>query len=191
MPSFTVHLDRRYQVAGVYNAGAGKTAWTLPVPDATVNTIVIGEGGLSNAGLIITSGITYNSAQKTYSVNGNYGGYESILGIQFPMQVDLSVPYPISQQQNAEINVWRQVRYLDLAHFRSAGFTVQSAMTGRATRTWTFAGSSDGTAEASGVFRAHCNGNADQQTVSILSSSAKRVCVAAATFNMDANTRRD
>lgn len=191
MPSFTVHLDRRYQVTGVYNGGNGRTYWTILIPDQSINTIVIGEGGGSSSGTEITTGINYDSLTKSYNVLGNYGGYESILGIRYSMQVDLSVPFPKSFQQNPEINVRRQIRYLDLAYFRSAGFVVQSVMTGRTTRYWSFAGSANGDAEASGVFRAHCNGDADSQTVSITSSSIARVCIASATFNMDVNTRRD
>jgi len=189
MPSFTVHLDRRYQVAGVHSAGV--TTWTLPIADAAVDTIVIGEGGGSNSGLVITSGITVGVSGKTFSVTGNYGGYESILGVAFDMQVDLAVPFPKSQQNNPELKPWRQVRYVDIAYHRSAGFLVQSAMSGRATRTWTLADPAAGTAESSDVFRANCNGNADGQVISILSSSPKRVCVVSATFQMDVNTRRD
>lgn len=200
MPSFTPHLDRRYQLAG-FDYTAGHTSWQLPFNDTAVNCLVIGDA-FAAAGTVYLSGtidgVVHNdfalsSGLVTLTASGvNYVTTDAcILGVLYSMTIRPTRPFYRDQQGNADFVTRIGVRHLDVAYYQSGGFLVRRTMTGRANSDRTFAG--DGTVTAVGKMRAHLNGNTKDAywTVQSLASVPKRVVIPSISFDVDANARRD
>lgn len=198
MPSFTVHLDRRYQLTAHINSGHSR--WALPFHDTSVNCLVVGDG-FGDAGTVYLAGtidgVVYNdfsiaAGYLTLNANTNdYTAHECTMGSLYSMELEPTRPFYRDREGNADPITRIGVRHLDVSYYRSSGFRVRREMAGRANKDKTFAG--DGTVAATGKLRANLNGNTDDATWKILSlpSVPKRVVIPSIRFDVDANARRD
>ncbi len=198
MPSFTTHLDRRYQLTATYSAS--RSRWALPFNDTTVNCLVVGDS-FGDAGTVYLSGTIDGVAYNDFSVSAgvlvmttvttDYSGAECTMGSLYSMSIVPTRPFYRDRNGNADFVTRIGVRHLDVAYYKSSGFRVKRAMTGRADSTRTFAG--DGTVSLVGKLRAHLNGNNKDATwtVESLPTVPKRVIIPSLQFDADANARRD
>lgn len=198
MPSFTVHLDRRYQLTG--HSNLDHTRWALPFHDTTINCLVVGDG-FADAGTVYLAGtidgVVYDdfsitSGYLTLDVNENdYTAHECTMGSLYSMAIVPTRPFYRDRNGNADFVTRIGVRHLDVAYYQSSGFRVRRTMTGRSDALRTFAG--DGTVNSVGKLRAHLNGNNKDArwTVESLPTTPKRVIIPSLQFDADANARRD
>ncbi len=189
MPEFSPHMDRRQELtAGTHSAGT--TTWTLLYADPSINCLIIGSG--ASVGTVITSPTLNTSTYPfTVAVTGNYNGATACVGVTYEWYIIPTKPIRIRQDGTPDFTSKMSVRYLDVAYHLSSGFTVRRAMTSRADTDKAFAGNSDGSVTAKGVFRAHLNGNTTDAVWSIRSTSPKRVVVPSIEYLTDIDTRRD
>lgn len=182
-------MDRRQELtAGTHSAGT--TTWTLLYADPSINCLIVGSG--ASVGTVLTS-LTLNTSTYpfTVAVTGNYDGATACVGVTYEWYIIPTKPIRIRPDGSPDFTSKMNVRYLDVAYHLSSGFTVRRSMTGRADSDRVFAGNSDGTVTAKGTYRANLNGNTEDATWKVLSSSPKRVVIPSIEFLTDINTRRD
>lgn len=187
-------MDRRQELTGgSFSVGTGKTTWTLLYGDPSINCLILGSGGSVGTVFPIVAGPDLNTATHPYtvSVTGNYSGITACVGVTYEWYIIPTKPIRIRPDGSPDFTSKMNVRYLDVAYHLSSGFTVRRTMTQRADSNRVFAGNSDGSVTAKGVFRAHLNGNTEDAVWSIRSSTPKRVVVPSIEFMTDINNRRD
>lgn len=182
-------MDRRQELtAGTHSAGT--TTWTLLYADPSINCLIVGSG--ASVGTVLTS-LTLNTSTYpfTVAVTGNYDGATACVGVTYEWYIIPTKPIRIRPDGSPDFTSKMSVRHLDVAYHLSSGFTVRRSMTGRADSDRVFAGNSDGSVTAKGLYRANLNGNSEDATWKVLSSSPKRVVIPSIEFLTDINTRRD
>lgn len=195
MPSYTVHLDRRYQLTGTY--GAGNTTWTLPFADPFANCLVVGETHADTGKFYTKVGTTEVSGQTgTFTVSGatvtitgiDYSSIPCVIGTLYTMSLYPTRPFSVDSTGAPDPVARVQVHGLDVSYHLSAGFDVVRTMTGRTSATRSFVAT--GAPTNTGVYRALLNGNTKDATWYIQSTSPKRVVIPSIYFHTDANDRR-
>lgn len=182
-------MDRRQELtAGTHSAGT--TTWTLLYADPSINCLIIGSG-VSVGTVINNPTLNTSTYPYTVSVTGNYNGATACVGVTYEWYIIPTKPIRIRPDGSPDFTSKMNVRYLDVAYHLSSGFTVRRTMTQRSDSNRVFAGNSDGSVTAKGVFRAHLNGNTEDAVWSIRSSTPKRVVVPSIEFMTDINNRRD
>lgn len=189
MATFSPLLDRQYQLThSGTTSGPDTTTWTLPIADAKVDTLILGDDFGVNAGTVypvVPSG-------NTVTLTGTFTAGPVVIGVAFPASVQLTRPFSGTRGQNPDFTSHAQVRHVDVSHHKSGPYTVQHAwLDNRVTRTRTFSDDHSADAESTGRFRARLNGNADKSVYSIVMPEPKRVLIASVYFELDDNKRRD
>lgn len=178
---YVVHLDRRYELLGVYDSGTNITTWTLPAVDETVDTIVLGADFSMGAGYW-TPPTDVTGATVTKLGKYDYG--PCILGHAFDMSVLLTRPFARDQNGNADVKSWLQIRRLVMTHHRSGYYQVRSRMTGRTDRTRDFIATTM-SGQTFGCLAFNCNGRADDSRIYLGNDSPRPMTISALQYECD------
>lgn len=189
MPTFTHILDRRYELThSGTTSGPDTTTWTLPIADAKVDTLILGNDFGQNSGTVYP----VTPSGNTVTLSGIFTAGPVTIGVAFPARTTLTRPFTGTRGQNPDFASHAQVRHLDISHYKSGPYeVVQAWIDGRTSRTRTFSDSNSADAASIGRFRARIGGNADKCTYTIQVSTPKRVLIASVYFELDDNKRRD
>lgn len=82
---FSVRLDRKQTLTGVY--AAGETTWTLPHGDASIDTIVLGSAFGDSTGSVIQ--IEHDASPTTLVLDGDYSAGPVFVGRPYSAEVEL------------------------------------------------------------------------------------------------------
>jgi hypothetical protein len=189
MANFTHILDRRYELThSGTTTGPDTTTWTLPIADAKVDTLILGNDFGQNSGTVypvVPSG-------NTVTLSGIFTAGPVTIGVAFPAMTRLTRPFTGTRGQNPDFTSHAQVRHLDVSHYKSGPYeVVQAWPDNRPSRTRTFSDSNSADTASIGRFRARLNGNADKSYYTISVPNPKRVFIASVYFELDDNKRRD
>jgi hypothetical protein len=167
---YTIHLDRRIELTGVF--AAGNTTWTLPFP---------APGSTLNRAVLKTSGTVVDLSTAVYSGNtiviaGNYAGL-AFLGRNFDFQLQLTPPYFRDGQGVPDQMIAILLSSIVIAYQNSGDFSVRCDYDdARADITTSFApvGVID-----TGRFVDMTEGDGEHMTVYIESNSPKQLTISA------------
>lgn len=180
---YVVHLDRRYELLGVYNSGTNLTTWTLPYPDATVDTIVFGEDfGLAAGYYTAPTSVAGTSVTKM----GRYDAGMCIIGHAFTAVIKPTRPFVRDQNGASDIRSYTAVRDLVTAHHRTGHYTVNAAMSNRADRSRAFNAAEP---QEYGTLRSRLIGRADQNVITIESDDPRPFAISGLEWLVDFNPR--
>jgi len=133
---YSVLLDRRQEVQGVYDVGTNTTSWTLPYLDPLSSTLVLGPNWDTDdsdpvqrlAGLILEvdvteeSGVTVLVAEGKYDVNDAGEPSPVYIGRDYEMRVKLSQLFVRDEEGHARFGnttlLGGRLRFKDTAYFR-------------------------------------------------------------------------
>ena len=176
---YPVRLDNRVTKTGVY--AGGWTTWTLDVPDATLDTAVLGPAFGSSAGTVLSLNRVHASAYKTA---GDYSAGDVQLGRGYTMRAVLSRPYIRSEDGSTILDGTVRIHKFITNHKDTGEYTLQVEHTRRAsskTRSKTFTPTFD-LIEPEGSFQMLVKGRAVDATLSISSTSPKPCIITAAEY---------
>lgn len=125
---YVVHLDRQFELTGVYSDP--NTTWTLPdsVEDDTLDTIVLGPDFTDSGGVKTPS----NSA-GVLTLVGDWSAGEAIIGRGYTMSVELSEQY-VRDFNNIAVQTGRlQIKRIDTHHHNSMAYSIRANMRARST----------------------------------------------------------
>jgi len=166
---YTIHLDRRLELTGVY--AAPNTTFTLPFPaqGSTINRAVLKTSGT----VVDLSGATFNGS--TIVIAGDYSATPAYLGRYFDFQLQLTRPFFRDNNGIPDLMVGILLNKITLAYRNSGDFSVRLDYDdARADVTSTFTPTA--TTE-SGIFMAWTRGDCEHATVYIESSSPKQLTI--------------
>src|SRR3990167_5739551 len=123
---FAIHLDGRIAKAGAYNPDTGITTWTLPAPDAEIDTIVLGEAFGDKAGKVL---VPASNSGLSVTATGDFGGGRvAVLGRSYNMALKLSRQFFRDDSGVVVAKNRVQIDRIRIMHRESLAYTVRSAM---------------------------------------------------------------
>lgn len=123
---FRVHLDRLIKLTGVYNAGTGRTTWTLPYADSSPLFSVVRE----DTGFLITNAT--KATDSAITALGNFSSFACWIGRQYTMRYRFSEWVIKAPSTNVGVLQGRlQVRCLTLGMIETGEFTIEVTPPGR------------------------------------------------------------
>lgn len=140
---FLVHLDRRCELTGVYDAANDWTTWTLPYADAGSFAVVLSDAFGVDAGNALT--VTRPSATTVRSL-GNWSAGTCYVGRNYTMTYGFSTIYERDQSGVAVTNGKLKLRRMYLTYQNTGYFRAEVIPKGRVTYTYEFTGKYVGTA---------------------------------------------
>lgn len=182
---FPVLLDRKVRLQGSYDGGSNITAWTLPIVDESLDTVVLADtafGSLNGTVLdaLNTSGVV--------TVEGDYTDGEVIIGRRYDMSVELSRPYRRNQRGEAVISdrIAHTVQYF--AHRNTGDYTVRVAMNAvpaRSDREKAFTVTTVGSLQENGELRTVFGGKAEEARFFVESDSPRPVTITGVKYTIE------
>lgn len=115
---YSVRLDRKMSLIGVYDSGTGITTWTLPMDDASITEIVLGSGFGDSKGLRIT--VDHDADPDVMTAAGDYGTYAAWVGRPYTASVQLSEQF-YRDQNGKVVEGTLSIRRIRVRH-RDTGF---------------------------------------------------------------------
>ncbi len=176
--NFTVgiRLDNMVLNTGSYNAGTGKTTWTLTVPDGSITHAIIRPG----------TAVALTKTDSThYWAIGDYSTYAAWLGGTYVMSVELSKFYRRDQNGATLLDSVLQLVKLVLNHHNSGPYSLNIVQPLSRNRTITYTPIINPEEEGRASF--YILGNAKDTDLTIQATGPKPVAIAtgecAVTFN--------
>jgi len=181
---FSVRLDRKAAVTGVYDAVNNWTTWTLPYDLTGLTPVgVFGSAFTNKAGFIIPNLVVVSAAAGTVRVAGqNYGGNPCHFGVRFTSRYQLSrisVPIQTGGKGVAAMTDGRlQVRDVFFSHADTGHYTVTCTYPSRPDKVYSFSpltiaetALTGQVAFSTGRFRVPARGKNDLLTIEITDDS--------------------
>jgi hypothetical protein len=182
---YSIHLDRKCRLLGVYSAGTGYTTWTLPILDTTLTTIVLASAAFgSNNGKIMVG--TYDTG--VVSIAGDWSAGYAVIGRPFLMSVELSRPYRRNRLNEAIISDRLQHAVQYFSHRNTGDYTIRvatDAPPSRSDRTKDFTVSTIGAVEEQGETRTSMSGWAEKTHFFVESDSPRPCTISAIKYTVD------
>jgi hypothetical protein len=167
--NFTIHLDRLTPVTGVY--ADGKTVWTLPYSDASMDFVVVRDNGSQIPAVTKT-------ANNTLEARGDHSASVCWIGKNYTKRYTFSQWYLKNSDSNvAIVNGRLQTRSITLHHKDTGYFRIEVTPQGRDTIKHEYAGVVLGVSNMglpslhTNKYRAPVWSNAESVTVSILNDT--------------------
>ncbi len=174
--SWGIHLDNMVSKTGSYNAGTGKTTWTLTIPDGSITHAVFPAATV----VALTK-----TGSTSYWALGDYSASAAWLGGAYTMSVELSKPYRRDQNGSAMLDSVLQLVKLVLNHQTSGPYSLYISQPLSRTRTITYTPSTSPETEGRASF--YVLGNAKDTDLTIQATGPKPVAISAGelavTFN--------
>jgi hypothetical protein len=169
---YPIRLDCRHTETGVYSAGTGKTTWTLPLADSSLDCLVLGNAFGANAGKILTP---TNNGTTSITYDGDYSAGPVQIGRKYTMDVELTRPY-VRDTDNTYLDGHVSLLRIRTNHSNTGTYTVRitdkEAL--RADRDFVFsAGTADDDLEEEGTFTASVMGEASKTEIHLVSTSPR------------------
>lgn len=134
---FTVHLDRRQELLGVYDAVNDWTTWTLGFVDASDFTVVLGTAfGVDSAGALNTTRPTTSTIRAV----GNYSAGTCYVGRKYTERYRFSEQYVRDGKNVAVTTGTLKLRRMAVNYDQTAYFRAEVTPLGRSTYTYEFTG---------------------------------------------------
>jgi hypothetical protein len=133
---FLVHLDRRKELTGVYDAGNNWTTWTLPYVDSGTFAVVLGTGFGDDGGALLTT--TRPTTSTIRAAGGDYSAHSCYVGRTYTQRYRFSEQFVRDQKSvsvaTGKLRLKRMaVRFSDTGYFRA-----EVTATGRSTYTYEY-----------------------------------------------------
>lgn len=181
---YAPRLDSRAVLAaGTYNAITGKTTWTLPLVDPTIDCVVLSDS-FAIPGLVLAVTQIGRGSSGTVLAPGRHDDGPVIAGRRYTMSVELSRPYRRDRQGTAIIGDRLQVVTLYASHVNTGDYTVRVSLPRRADRQRVF-GAVAGTLEETGELRYCVSGKTEEMQVFIENSTPRPTAVTAVDYLVD------
>lgn len=173
---YSIHLDRKCRLLGVYNAGSGKTVWTLPIADSSLTTVVLASTSFgADNGKVFTG--SYGAG--AVSVSGDYSASYAIVGRAFTMSVELSRPFRRLYSGEAVISDRVQLGVFYASYRNTGDLTIRASspvVPARSDRSKSYA-APVGTVTEEGELRFLLSGRAEETRVFLESATPRPVTV--------------
>lgn len=134
---YTILLDRRVALTGVYDAPNNRTTWTMPYADSGDIRVVLGTGFGSSAG---TQLATTQPSTTTVRATGDYSAAPAFVGRAYEMRYTLSELHMRDDKQGAVKTGRLQILRMYLAYKSSGYFRVEVTPKARETYVYPFTG---------------------------------------------------
>lgn len=181
---FTLHLDRQMTLTGgSYNAGTGRTTWTMPVSDSTIDAVYVGSSYV-NVGARLTPTVVGSSI----SVAGDYHTGSVVAGRTFTMRGKLSRQFMRDQNGASILNMRVTHRETVVRHAEAGSYTLIGAMDNRADRYKQFT-APDATVAGDGQIVAFINGDSEALTFTLESTDGRPCTWSSLEMTVDADAR--
>lgn len=177
---FAPRMDSRIELTGVYNSATGKTEWTLPFNDTTIDSVVLGNDFGALAGLVVP--VQSVSHGLAFAV-GRYNAGPCLLGRRFTANIDLTRPFRRDQNNHAILGDRLQMQLVQTAHSNTGAYSVVASMPNRTDRTREY--NPTGLIEESGSFRVPMNGDTKTMQLSIQSDSPLPFTIASVDYTAE------
>lgn len=142
--SHLVHLDRRYSLTGVYDAGANETTWTLPHADTDTYQVVLGASfTVKGAKLNVT-----HPTSTTLVALGDYSAGTCFVGKPYSLLYRFSELYIKNSEKVAVMDGKLMLRNIAISYTDSSYFRVEVTPKQREKNTYVFTGRELGAASA-------------------------------------------
>tara|TARA_Y100000401_G_scaffold21977_1_gene14707 strand:+ start:4493 stop:6550 length:2058 start_codon:yes stop_codon:yes gene_type:complete len=173
--TYNIRLDRKTSLSGTYNAGTGKTTWTLPyVYDGTMKAVKSGSWTTQK-------GIDLNVTRPTTSTVeavGDYSASAVIVGIPYTLEYTFSNQY-VREEKAAVTSGRLQLRTFTLTYEDTTFFKIQVTPEFRSTYEYEFNGLFlnegasvlDAVRLDDGTYRIPVQAKNDQVTIKVISDS--------------------
>jgi hypothetical protein len=176
-----INLDRQVELTGTYSGG--NTTWTLPIPDETLDCIVLGEQFGSQAGDIKTPD-SVNGA--TVTLAGDWSAGPVVIGRKYILTAKMTRPYIRDRRGFADADAWLQIREVTTYHHLTGAYQLRTVMPRRGDRVKEF---EQDTLDDRGTYKARFNGNAQDMQIWIESDSPKPCTITGVEFIVDYASR--
>jgi hypothetical protein len=181
---FALHMDRQITLTGgVYNGGTGRTTWTAPVSDSTLNAVYVGSSYV-NVGARLTPTVVGTAI----SVAGDYHTGSVVVGRTFTQRLVLSRQFVRDQNAVAVLNIRLTNRETIVRHSDAGSYVLTGAMNNRTNRVKQF-DSPEGTVGGAGQIRAFIPGDSSSLTFTLESTDARPCTWASIEMVVDADQR--
>ena len=139
---FSVLLDRKTSVTGVYNSGTNLTTWTLPYPETATRSVVLGGNWSTN---FRGRSLQVNQASNTtLTATGDYSSNPAFVGRNFNFKYEFSKFYVREAKtatSKASVNLGRlQIKKMALVFGDTGFFEIDITPLARTTGTHKFTG---------------------------------------------------
>ena len=139
---FSVLLDRKTSVTGVYNSGTNLTTWTLPYPETATRSVVLGGNWSTN---FRGRSLQVNQASNTtLTATGDYSSNAAFVGRNFNFKYEFSKFYVREAKtatSKASVNLGRlQIKKMALVFGDTGFFEIDITPLARTTGTHKFTG---------------------------------------------------
>ena len=139
---FTVLLDRKTSLTGVYDSGTNKTTWTLPYQESNSREVVLGGSWSSTQkGRNLTLA---SSTNTTLVVDGDYSANPAIVGRKYTFKYTFPTFYVKEQKaggSSTSVNIGRlQLKNMSLVYGDTGYFEVVLTPLARTATTYKFTG---------------------------------------------------
>lgn len=191
---YTVLLDRKVEVTGVYNSGTGLTTFTYSPADTNMSTIVLGADFGDLAG---QSKTPTRTSSTTLTLPGDYSAGPVYIGREYTKTIEFSRPYVRDRDGTSVVHGRLQLRSLVSNHRNTGTYKVRIVQGGRPTRDHEFTPNRvnvtniDQTIiEAEGAFSTLIMGRSDETALRIVNDTPMPSIITAAEWIVDFYTRR-
>lgn len=127
--SFQVYLDRRCEITGVYNAGTGRTDFTLPYPlDASRRPqfrLVLGNAFPDAPGAAYDGSDLTWASTTVFSIAGDLTAGPCVVGLKYTMRYVFSRQYPQNSRGEAIHTGRLQLKTFSIYHTDTAYFRAE------------------------------------------------------------------
>ena len=176
---YAPRLDSMIELTGVYSSATGKTTWTLPTADSSINAVVLGDSFGHNSGRVLTP-VVYGTLVLCA---GNFSAGPCIVGRTYPFYVDLSRPFRRDQDGRAVLGDRLNIESVVLDHRNSGEYDIiATRLSNIALRTRSLTLPAGDIIVSEGTMRAMLNGEAHSYGYTVYSLSAKPVTISSVEF---------
>jgi len=179
---YTPRLDRRVCVTGTYDAGTGKTTWTLPFTDDTIDAIVLGSDFTVLNGRVLTPD---SNVSGTVQIDGDYSAGQVVIGRLYTKSVELSRPYVRDRNGVADPDARVTMRHIVTQHQNTGEYSIRAVKPTTTTRERTFNNGGIDTLEETGSLKAFLQGDTDATIWFLRNASAKPSAISNLEFIVD------
>lgn len=157
--NFSVCLDHKVSLTGVYDAGTNLTTWTLPWAYAAGTVAVLGSAFLSRKGEVLQT--TQGTTNLKAVASGDWSAGAAFLGVPYEARFRFSEQFVKDKDGVSIASARLKLRRMLVSYVDSAYFTAEVTPLGREKYSYTFSSRTLGTAGmllgsiglASGSFR--------------------------------------
>ena len=177
---FPIRMDHMVEVCGTYSAP--DTTFTLPFnpTDAGINAIVLSSAFGSEAGTVITTGLSVGPSDVV--VTGDYSAGRVMLGRTYDMELELTPPFLRLQDNNAMLRTDLRIQRVVARHQVGGDYEIVGTRSDRPTQGTAFA-ATDKTVDENGEHKSQVRGLADKTTITLKATGPRPTTLVQALYH--------